>query len=155
MGRQGQGKSGRFMRALCVGLGLLAISACEPLYDYHGYVPSDDQLAEIIVGKDTRESVTQLIGSPGSSGVLKDSGYYYMSMRKSSYLYRAPEVIEREVVAISFDDKGVVTNIERFGLQDGNVVALSRRVTASNIEGLSFLQQLFGNIGSLDIGSNI
>ncbi|WP_244520592.1 outer membrane protein assembly factor BamE [Aliiruegeria lutimaris] len=143
------------MRALCVGLGLLAISACEPLYDYHGYVPSDDQLAEIIVGKDTRESVTQLIGSPGSSGVLKDSGYYYMSMRKSSYLYRAPEVIEREVVAISFDDKGVVTNIERFGLQDGNVVALSRRVTASNIEGLSFLQQLFGNIGSLDIGSNI
>ncbi|WP_231700983.1 outer membrane protein assembly factor BamE [Aliiruegeria sabulilitoris] len=142
-------------RALCMGIGLLAISACEPIYDYHGYAPSDDQLAEIIVGKDTRETVTQLIGSPSSTGVLKDSGFYYMSMRKKSYLYQAPEVIEREVVAISFNDKGVVTNVERFGLQDGNVVALSRRVTASNIEGLTFLQQLFGNIGSLDIGSDI
>ncbi|NDR55016.1 outer membrane protein assembly factor BamE [Pseudoruegeria sp. M32A2M] len=155
MGRQGQGNFGRLTRALCMGIGLLAISACEPIYDYHGYAPSDDQLAEIIVGKDTRETVTQLIGSPSSTGVLKDSGFYYMSMRKKSYLYQAPEVIEREVVAISFNDKGVVTNVERFGLQDGNVVALSRRVTASNIEGLTFLQQLFGNIGSLDIGSDI
>jgi len=33
------------------------------------------------------------------------------------------------------------------------VVALSRRVTDSNIEGVSFLRQLLGNLGNLDAGS--
>ena len=42
----------------------------------------------------------------------------------------------REIVAITFDDSGVVRNIERFGLEDGNVVALSRRVTDSNVQGV-------------------
>ena len=54
------------------------------------------------------------------------------------------------MVAIRFDDNGVVSNIERFGLEDGNVVALSRRVSASNIEGIGFLRQLMGNLGRLD-----
>ena len=155
MGMQGHGKLGRSARALGMGLGLLALSACTPLDDFHGYAPTDAQLAEIQVGRDTRDTVTLLIGSPSSSGVLTESVYYYVSMRKRAFLYRAEEVIEREVVAISFDDSGVVRNIERFGLEDGNIVALSRRVTDSNIEGLSLLQQLFGNVGSLDIGSDL
>ena len=56
--------------------------------------------------------------------------------------------VDRTVVAISFDSDGVVENIERFGLEDGRVIAISRRVTDSNIKGVSFLRQLFGNIGN-------
>lgn len=155
MGRVSRGNMGRMARGLGLAAMLLAGTACTPLYDNHGYTPTDAQLSEIVVGVDTRATVSDVIGPPSSSGVLKDSGYYYVSHRTETFLYRAPEVIEREVVAISFDQRGVVRNVERFGLQDGNVVALSRRVTASNIEGLNFLQQLFGNVGSLDIGSNI
>ena len=58
-----------------------------------------------------------------------------------------PEVIEREVLAISFDKNSKVTNIERFGLQDGQVVPLSRRVTSSSVENKGFLRQLLGNLG--------
>ena len=53
------------------------------------------------------------------------------------------------MVAISFSEAGNVTNIERFGLERGRVVALSRRVTESNIKGIGFLRQLFGSIGRL------
>lgn len=155
MGSTSHGNLGRVGRGLCLALAMTAIAGCTRLYDYHGYTPTDEQLAEITVGKDTRETVAEVIGAPSSAGVLKESGYYYVSQKIETFAYRAPEVIEREVVAISFDKRGVVSNVERFGLQDGNVVALSRRVTSSNVEGLTFLQQLFGNIGSLDIGSNL
>ena len=35
---------------------------------------------------------------------------------------------ERQVVAISFNESGTVTNVERFGLERGQIVVLSRRV---------------------------
>ena len=53
------------------------------------------------------------------------------------------------MVAISFDSAGVVSNIERFGLEDGKVVPLARRITDTAVTDKSFLRQLFGNIGKL------
>ena len=126
-----------------------SLAACSPLETRHGYVPTDEQLADVVVGVDTRETVAEVIGSPTSSGVLNESGFYYIAQTKRTVGARAPTVSSREIVAISFDDSGVVSNVERYGLEDGNVVALSRRVTDSNVDGLSLIRQLFGNIGRI------
>ena len=53
------------------------------------------------------------------------------------------------MVAIRFDGAGRVSNVERFGLERGRVVPLSRRVTDSNVEGVGLLRQLFGSLGQL------
>jgi outer membrane protein assembly factor BamE (lipoprotein component of BamABCDE complex) len=82
--------------------------------------------------------------------MLRESGYYYVAQRFRTVGPREPEVISREVVAISFDADGVVRNVERYGLEDGNVVAFSRRVTDSSVRDVSFLRQLLGNIGRFD-----
>ena len=50
------------------------------------------------------------------------------------------------MLAVTFQE-GVVANVETYGLQDGRIVPLSRRVTDSNIADLSIIKQLFGNIG--------
>ena len=138
-----------------VRLSLIAfvLTACAATYQNHGYAPTDAELSEVIVGVDTRETVADVIGRPTSGGVLNGSGYYYVHSRWKHFAYRAPEVIERQVVAVTFDDNGVVENIERFGLEEGRVVALSRRVTDSNIKGISFLRQLLGNLGNFDASS--
>lgn len=128
----------------------LLVSACSATYQNHGYVPSDSELQAITVGVDNRDTVAEAIGRPTSTGVLKDSGYYYVRSRFRSFAYRKPQEIDRQVVAISFDQAGVVENIERFTLEDGKVVALSRRVTDSNIKGISFLRQLLGNLGNIN-----
>ena len=141
------------LRLPVAALALLAAAACSPLVRNYGYVPTDEDLSQIIVGVDTRETVADVIGSPGSSGVLRDSGFYYVAQTKETLGARAPRVTDRQVVAISFDSAGVVTNIERFGLEDGNVVALTRRVTDSNVQGVSFLRQLLGGIGQLAPGA--
>ncbi len=136
-------------RAL-VCVAVLTAAACAPVYKKHGYVPPPEDLAQIKVGVDTRDTVAEKVGAPGASGVLKDSGYYYVASRVRHYGPRRPEVVERQLVAVSFDQRGVVRNIERFGLDDGYVVVLDRRVTDSSVQDKGFLRQLLGNIGSFN-----
>ncbi len=145
-----------WLSSLRIALGivvLLGLAACSSTFRNHGYVPSELELAEIQVGQDTRETVAEKIGRPAAGGVVNENAWYFVQSRVEKYAYRAPEVIERQVLAVSFASNGRVSNIERFGLEDGRVIALNRRVTDSNIEGVSFLRQLMGNVGRVDAGT--
>jgi len=132
---------------LCT-IALLAVAGCANIDRKHGYVPPDEDLEQIIVGVDTIDTVGDVVGRPSAAGILNNSGWYYVESKFRAYGYREAKEIDRQVVAISFDEAGVVENIERFGLEDGNVIAISRRVTDSNIKGVTFLRQLFGSIGN-------
>jgi len=143
---------GTLMKSGMIGLVLLALGACSATYRNHGYVPTDGELEMILVGVDTRETVAGSVGRPTSTGVLADGGWYYTQSRWRHHLYKAPREVERQLVAISFDGDGVVENVERFALEDGQVVTLSRRVTESNIRGVTFIGQILNNIGNFDAG---
>ncbi|WP_260518882.1 outer membrane protein assembly factor BamE [Aliiroseovarius sp. M344] len=145
-------QTGKIMGKMIGAVLLVAlVASCSATYRNHGYMPPKEDIDLIEVGKDTRETVASSIGKPGTSGLLAGSGYYYVRSRFKHYLYNAPQEIDREVMAITFNDKGVVENIERFGLQDGRIVVLERRVTDSNIQGVGFLKQLFGSFGRIDV----
>jgi outer membrane protein assembly factor BamE (lipoprotein component of BamABCDE complex) len=139
-------------RGLAFALVLSVAVACSPIYRDHGYVPADDELALLTVGEDTRDSVALTIGRPSAGALLGEEGWYYVQSRYRQVGPRAPQEIERQLVAITFDEAGTVTNIERFGLQDGRVVTLSRRVTDTNIKGASFIRQLLQNFGRVRAG---
>ena len=128
------------------------VAACSPVYRNHGYVPSAEDLALVEVGKDTRETVGQKIGRPTTSGLLNDTGWFYVQSRYKNFGPRAPQEIDRQVLAVTFTEAGVVENIARYGLEDGRVVQISRRVTESNVKGLSVIQQILGSFGRLDAG---
>lgn len=152
----GQGRIGArgWMRAALLAAGLL-VAACSPIIRDHGYVPSDSELETVVVGRDTRETVAEKVGRPSAAGLLNDEGWYYVQSRYRTIGPRQPEEIDRQVVAISFTPSGTVTNVQRFGLQDGRVVTLSRRVTQSNIREVSFVRQLLGSFGRLRAGDLI
>ena len=135
------------MRGAVLGGAVLLLAGCSATFRDHGYIPPQEDLDLLAVGIDTRASVEDAVGSPSAGGLLEGGDYYYVKSRVKTLAFRAPEVVEREVLAISFDEAGVVQNIERFGLQDGRVVPLSRRVTDSSISNKSFLRRLLGNIG--------
>ncbi|PCD77640.1 outer membrane protein assembly factor BamE [Pseudothioclava arenosa] len=136
----------RAIAVIALGATLFAAS-CTAVYRNHGYVPSEEDLALVEVGKSNRDDVTRAVGRPSSAGLLQGAGWYYVGSRWKHFGARAPEEIEREVVAISFDDKGTVTNVERFGLEDGEVVVLSRRVTETSIKGIGLIRQVLGSFG--------
>ncbi|MEM8653930.1 MAG: outer membrane protein assembly factor BamE [Pseudomonadota bacterium] len=127
----------------------LGIAGCAPTFQNHGYVPPEEDLQELVVGIDTRSSVEDLIGPPTAGGVLEGGDYFYIRSKVRTFGPRKPQVVDRQILAITFDAEGVLQNIERFGLEDGRVVALSRRVTESGVTDTSFLRQLFGNIGRI------
>ncbi len=133
--------------ALCLVLG---IAACGDTVRTHGFVPTDDQLEAVVVGRDTRVTVNTILGDPGSTGIVDDTAWYYVRSTFEDGTYAPLKEIDREVVAIVFDGDGVVANVERYGLEDGQVVLLSRRVTTDNTAGVGFLRQLFGNLGRID-----
>lgn len=138
------------IRAFAVASACAALlAACTPQVAKHGYTPPDDDLLQIVPGVDSRASVEDLIGVPTTSGVLNDSGFYYVESLVQAVGPFRPKVVDREVVAIRFDEAGVVTGIERYGLQDGRIVPLVRRVTVSGDGDISFIRKLFGNIGGI------
>ena len=150
------GVAGPFGTAFRRGLAILAVvvaAACVPLYANHGYVPDDKDLAELKTGVDTRDSVSAFLGRPSAEGLIGDVEWFYVQSRWKTVGAHAPKEIDRQVVAISFDANGKVSNIERFGLEKGEVIAISRRITTEPIKGRSALAQIFSNIGHIDPAS--
>ncbi|MDP3378414.1 MAG: outer membrane protein assembly factor BamE [Brevundimonas sp.] len=147
--KSGWGRATGLAKGLMLGAVMVVIAACSPVYRNHGYVPSDEELALIEVGKDNRDTVAATLGRPSGEGLLNDVGWFYVQSRWKHSGALEPKEIDRQVVSITFTEAGIVENVERFGLEDGKVVAISRRVTTSNIKGVGFLKQLLGNIGRL------
>ena len=142
----------RGLRRGLVGLALaLGLAGCAATFTNHGYFPPPEELAEVDIG-DTREAVIEAIGTPGSAGVMRDEAWFYTAYRLRNYAYRAPEITERQILAVSFDGRGRVSNIEEFGLEDGQIVQLSRRVTTSSVREISFLASILSNFGRINIG---
>lgn len=150
--------TGLFARAGRVAAILLlmaGLTACAATFKNHGYVPNEEDLQSLVVGVDTKETVEASVGRPSASGVLRGNAWYYIQSRVRSFAWRAPETIERQLVAISFAEDGTIENIERFGLEQGRVVPLSRRVTKTSIREFGLIQQLLRNFGRINIGEEI
>lgn len=138
-----------------VTIAVLGLAACSPVYRNHGFVPPESDLAQIAVGQTTMDQLQGLIGRPSAQGLLTGSGWYYVGSRWRDYGALPPREVSREVLAISFSPAGVVSNVERFGLERGRVVVLSRRVTEGSVTEISFVRQLLGNLGNIRAGEFI
>ena len=143
-----RGPARRVMRGVVLGVALFALAACAERIRNHGYVPTDDDLSQITVGVDTRDTVEEVLGAPSTSGVADASGFYYVRSQFRHFAYLEAKEINRELVAVTFDGDGVVQNIERYGLEDGQTVVLSRRVTTNEGDGDGILQQLLRSLGN-------
>ncbi|KIT17770.1 outer membrane protein assembly factor BamE [Jannaschia aquimarina] len=130
----------------------VALVACGPVYRNHGYIPEDADLSALVVGVDTIDSVETTVGRPSASGVLREDAWYYVRERRRQFGPGASRPVSRELVAISFAENGTIENIERFGLEDGRVVTLSRRVTETSIRDFGLIQQIIRNFGRINIG---
>jgi outer membrane protein assembly factor BamE (lipoprotein component of BamABCDE complex) len=122
-------------------------AGCSPVVRNHGYTPQPEELADLRVGLDTRASVQSKIGRPAGTGVFTDDGWYYVSSKVEHLTYHAPEVVDRRVVAVLFDQNDVLAAVTEYGLEDGRVVDLETKTTPTHGRQLTVLEQAFGNIG--------
>ena len=104
-------------------------------------------LAEIAPGKQTREEVSELLGSPSSVTTFGDDTWYYISNRTETFAFFVPEVLERQVVKIKFGPDGKVNTIDTLNLDDGKQVELVKRTTPTHGTEMTVLEQVVGNLG--------
>ena len=138
------------MAGVLTGLALAgAVGACAPVIKNHGYAPVAEEVADIQVGIDTRGSVRRKIGRPGGTGVFNDVGWFYVQSKVEHYLYNEPQVIDRRVVAVLFDENDLVASVKQYGLADGRVVDLETNTTPTYGRELTILEQILGNISTI------
>ena len=131
-------------------IGCLLLGACsffEATSQIRGNKVDADQLKELVPGTSTRADVTALIGSPTARATFDDNTWLYVSEVTRPRVGRTLGVVSQTVLVLSFNDQGVLQNVQQLGDDDSVPVSVVARTTPSPGTEASFLQQLFGNIG--------
>ena len=144
-------KKNWFIRTIILGTISVFLLSCSQNIQNHGHIPLNSELKSIEVGVDTKKSVQELIGRPSTTGVLQNKSWYYVGNTMQHYAWKEVKEIKRVVVAIRFSQSGVVENIERFSLTDGQDIKISSRITGRVVKDNTFLMQLLGSFGRVDI----
>jgi outer membrane protein assembly factor BamE (lipoprotein component of BamABCDE complex) len=125
------------------------VAACNPTLRTHGYRYTDGEIPEFTPGEDTQATVLSALGNPSTRGMFDDNTWYYISATREYLAYLRPDTRERRVIAIRFDEDGVISAVDEYGLEDGRVVAFVDRETPTRGRELTLLEQLLGNVGRL------
>jgi outer membrane protein assembly factor BamE (lipoprotein component of BamABCDE complex) len=136
-----------------LGVGLLlagaaaALSACGNTVQLRGNTPDPEDVAGIQPGVHSRQDIVDLLGSPSTVSTFEDRKWYYIGQKTQQVAFMKPEVLDRNVLVITFDETGVVEGTQHYGMADAQEVEPVARETPTEGRDLTLLQQLFGNIG--------
>ena len=131
----------------------LSLGGCE-LPDFVSFDPQTrgnmvdaDTLKELVPGTTTRADVTSLIGTPTAKATFDDNTWIYISEVTRPIIGGTLGVDDQRVVVLSFDQAGVLRNIQTKSQKDSQPVQVVSRTTPSPGSSASILQQLLGNVG--------
>ena len=111
-----------------------------------------DDLKELVPGTSTRADATALLGSPTTKATFDDNRWVYISLITRNRIARVQGVLSQKVVVLTFNEQGVLQNVEQLDQADALPSTVSSRSTPSPGTEASFMQQLFGNIGKFNAG---
>nr|WP_315973246.1 MULTISPECIES: outer membrane protein assembly factor BamE [unclassified Bartonella] len=107
-----------------------------------GYVVDQDALDSIPVGS-SRDQVLLALGTPSTTAIFDNEVFYYISQtRYRGAQFMKAKIVDRKILAIYFDNKGIVKKIANYGLQDGRLFDFASNTTPTGGRDQSFLNQL-------------
>ena len=123
-------------------------AACAPIVGQNGFQAIDARPRDIVAGTDTKQTVLTKLGTPSTTSTFeRDNVWYYISQVTEKYTYNRPQVTQRSVTEITFNDAGQVAEVRTLGLDDGQQIAMNGRETPTRGRQLTILEQLLGNVG--------
>jgi outer membrane protein assembly factor BamE (lipoprotein component of BamABCDE complex) len=140
---------------LALSLAAGALSACsffEAPSQMRGNHVSADQLKELVPGTTTQADVTSLIGSPTAKASFDNNKWIYIGEVTRPRIGRVQGVESQDVVVLTFNDAGVLQNVEHLTQKNSLPVNVVSRTTPSPGSEASILQQLLGNVGRFSPG---
>ncbi len=126
---------------------LSILTSCISKKIVNGNLPDADTLSILIIGKDDKLSVTQILGEPSFKGSLGDNSYYYVGSLKSKVAFMRSKVEEQYILELKFSKNNKLKNIFFYDKSLSTEVAMSSLETKTEGARQSLLQQLLGNFG--------
>ncbi len=131
-----------------------ALAACEARREVRGNYLTDTQLAQIKVGTTDRATVVRVLGPPSTEGTFDQHVWYYIGRQTEDWAFLDPKVLDQRVLAVYFNDKGVVEHVERYSYADARHVDIVQRETPTSGHKIGFFEQILGNLGVLGGGTS-
>ncbi len=137
----------RFTGAL-LAVGMAFAGGCAETITKHGQLFRESDLQQIQPGM-MQEQVKLSLGTPTTT-TTTGSGqvYYYISSTMSQSAFFEPKEVDRKVVAVYFNQTGMVDRVANYGLKDGKIfdfISSTTPAPGGNEDGI--LKQLFRNLG--------
>ena len=134
-----------YLRILIVSLPVSLFISCTTNIKNYGYIPTKSELETLVIGEDSKDSVSKKIGLPATAGL--EGSFYYVRSTFNEPGLRSAQLINRTVVLLSFDKRNLLRNVETFSVDKKTVVRLDYRVTETGLENKNIFQQIVGSIG--------
>jgi outer membrane protein assembly factor BamE (lipoprotein component of BamABCDE complex) len=125
-----------------------AVVGCTGVTDTRGNLPLQEVVDEIKPGRHSQREIVNMLGSPSTRATFEKREYwYYIGEKTETWAFFKPKILERKILVIQFDKKGVVKNIQKLDASYAKDISLVERVTPTKGKELSVLQQIIGNVG--------
>jgi outer membrane protein assembly factor BamE (lipoprotein component of BamABCDE complex) len=142
---------GRAGTAALAGLALaaLSLSGCAEVREHQGYVVDRSLVASVQPGVDNRASVQATLGDPSFASQFDDGTWYYVSRSTKQFSFGTPKPVNQLTLAVHFDTTGIVSGVDRTGLELAARIHPVADKTPTLGRKRSLFQELFGNIGAV------
>jgi outer membrane protein assembly factor BamE (lipoprotein component of BamABCDE complex) len=138
---------GRIFPAVLVA-GSLLLTGCGGNVIRQGHLFQEEDLSQVREGM-SKDQVILALGTPDTQSAVAGGSYYYISQTVVQQIaFLAPQVTDRRVVAIYFNNKDRVERIANYGMKDGKIFDFVKRETPSYSRDQGILSELFRNIGA-------
>ena len=137
---------------LFVPLILFLLNSCVSQKLVHGNLPEADLVSILKVGIDNKKTTTKILGEPTFKGVLGDNSFYYVGMVNSKLAFLDPKLDSQFILELNFDKNNKLKKLYLYDEEESIDVSMSSLETIHSGKKLTFLQQIFGNIGVGSMG---
>lgn len=141
------------MRILVLTIFILSgITSCTVIEEKHGVSLREASL-DSIGASSNKGDVKRALGSPSTKSTFGQDVWYYISNQTERRIFSENEMLDQQVLALSFGYDDNIENIELYGLKDGRKFDFSERTTPTAGHDLTVIEQLLGNVGRFNAES--
>lgn len=119
---------------------------------YRGIAVTQHQLSQLTPGVSTEADARAVLGSPSIHESFNSHNWLYISQVTKRRIGQTQGVVRQRVVALRFNDNGVLQSISAIGKKNAVNVAMAGGHTPAPGGRASFFQQLVGGVGHYNPG---
>jgi outer membrane protein assembly factor BamE (lipoprotein component of BamABCDE complex) len=137
------------MKGITIIFSIILLTSCSQI-EKRGYSFELSDYKNLKEGINSKKDTLDAMGYPSLADNFPDNElwiYYSEDIRK--LLFFKPEIVDRQIITISFDKDQTIKKISNYNLTNQNQIIINPNYTKVESTKLSWWKQIFGNIGQV------